>query len=71
MSIVNEREPVPLAFLNKRSEGVHVPQATTFNWKLQLTGGIERPRFLVFGFQTGRGADQTTNNAVSMLMVLT
>lgn len=63
LSIVNEREPVPLAFLNKRSESVHVPQATTFNWKLQLTGGIERPRFLVFGFQTGRGADQTTNNA--------
>lgn len=62
-AIIKAREPVPLAFLNKRSETINVPQATTFNWKLQLTGGIERPRFIIIAFQTGRGADQTTNNA--------
>lgn len=62
LDVINTKEPVPLAFLNKRCEVLAVPRATTFNWKLQLSGGIERPRFLVFGFQTGRGANQTTNS---------
>jgi len=63
MTIIQDKESVLLAFLNKRSESITVPQATTFTWKLQLTGGIERPRLIVIAFQTGRGADQTTNNA--------
>lgn len=62
LDVINNKEPITLAFLNKRSETISVPQATTFNWKLQLSGGIERPRFLVFGFQTARGANQTTNS---------
>ena len=63
LGIIKNRESVSLAFLNKRSETIAVNQANTFNWKLQLTGGIERPRFIIFAFQTGRGVDQTTNNA--------
>lgn len=63
MEVISTKEQIPLTFLNKRSETIVVPQATTFNWKLQMSGGIERPRFLVLGFQTGRGTDQTTNNA--------
>jgi len=30
---------------------------------LHLSRGIERPRDIVIAFQTGRGGDQTTNNA--------
>ena len=64
MEIIKEKEEIPLTFLNKRSEVIAVPAATTFNWKLQLSGGIERPRFLVFGFQVGRGVNQTSNAAM-------
>jgi hypothetical protein len=63
MTIIQDKESVPLAFLNKRSESIPVPQATIFSWKLQLTGGIERPRFIVVAFQTNRGVDQTSNSA--------
>ncbi len=63
LEVIKNKETVTLAFLNKRSESINVPQATIFNWKLQLAGGIERPRFIVFAFQTDRGANQTTNNA--------
>ena len=52
-----------MAFLNKRSESIIVPAATKFTWKLHLSGGIVRPRDIVIAFQTGRGGDQTTNNA--------
>jgi len=40
-----------------------LPAATKFTWKLHLSRGIERPRDIVIAFQTGRGGDQTTNNA--------
>jgi len=63
LKVIKNKETVTLAFLNKRSESINVPQATIFNWKLQLAGGIEHPRFIVFAFQTDRGANQTTNNA--------
>ena len=63
LSIIEDKEPVQLAFLNKRLESTNVPAAASFKWNLQLASGVERPRFIVVGFQTGRGADQTTNNA--------
>ena len=63
LEVTKNKETVTLAFLNERSESINVPQATIFNWKLQLAGGIERPRFIVVAFQTDRDANQTTNNA--------
>ena len=44
LSIIKDKEPVPMAFFNKRSESIIVPAATKFTWKLHLSGGIERPR---------------------------
>ena len=63
LSIIKDKEPVPMAFFNKRSESTIVPAATEFTWKLHLSGGIERPRGIVIAFQRGKGEDQTTNNA--------
>ena len=63
MSVITDKEPVPMALFNKRSESTIVPPATEFTWKLHLSGGIERPRGIVIAFQIGRGEDQTTNNA--------
>ena len=63
MKIIEEKEQVPIAFLNKRCESITVPTTTKFTWNLQLPGGIEHPRFIIIEFQTGRGNDQTTNNA--------
>ena len=63
LQVIRDKEAVPLAFLNKRLESTVVAQAATFDWKLQLAGGIECPRFIVAAFQTGRGGNQTVNNA--------
>ena len=62
-AIIKDKELVHMAFLNKRSESIIVPAATKFTWKLYLSGVIEKPRDIVIAFQTGRGGDQTTNNA--------
>ena len=63
-SFIDSKESVILAFLNKRCETISVPQTTRLNWKLQLSGGIERPRYLVVAFQTGLFADQTSNSTI-------
>jgi hypothetical protein len=63
IQIINDRIPAPLTFLNKKSDYIAVPAATTFTWKLQLTSDIERVRYIVVGFQTGRGVNQITNSA--------
>ena len=59
---IDSKESVILSFLNKRCENIAVPESTRLNWKLQLSGGIERPRYLVVAFQTARGANQLTNS---------
>jgi len=59
---IDSKDSVILSFLNKRCENIAVPESTKLNWKLQLSGGIERPRYLVVAFQTGRGENQLTNS---------
>ena len=59
---IDSKDSVILSFLNKRCENIAVPETTRLNWKLQLSGGIERPRYLVVAFQTARGASQLTNS---------
>ena len=61
-SFIDSKESVILAFLNKRCETISVPQTTRLNWKLQLSGGIERPRYLVVAFQTGLFNNQTSDS---------
>jgi hypothetical protein len=41
-----------------------VPQTQNFTWRLSVIGGIEKPRWIVIGFQTGRINNQEQNPAV-------
>jgi len=54
---------IDVAFLNKRTNSIAVPAATTFTWPLATTCGVERPRYIVILFQ-GAVANQATNSSV-------
>ena len=54
----------PLAFMNKKSENIMVPQATEFVWRLSIASGIEKPRYIVVGFQSPAANVGETNYAV-------
>ena len=54
----------PLSFMNKKSETFTVPQATEFSWRLSLASGIEKPRYIVVGFQSPAVNAAETNYAI-------
>jgi len=58
----NNYQFIDVAFLNKRTNAIAVPAATTFTWPLATTSGVERPRYIVIIFQ-GAIANQTTNSS--------
>jgi len=58
----NNSQFIDVAFLNKRTNSIAVPGATTFTWPLATTSGVERPRYIVILFQA-TPADKTFNSA--------
>jgi len=58
----NNSQFIDVAFLNKRTNSIAVPAATTFTWPLATTSGVERPRYIVILFQ-GAIANQTVNSS--------
>ena len=44
---IKDKMSFPLAFMNKKSENIIVPQATEFAWRLSIASGIEKPRYIV------------------------
>src|SRR2546426_2302511 len=61
---IKNKNSFPLAFMNKKSENVIVPQATEFAWRLSIASGIEKPRYIVVGFQSPAVNAAETNYAV-------
>jgi len=58
----NNSQFIDVAFLNKRTNSIAVPAATTFTWSLATTSGVERPKYIVIIFQ-GAVANQTVNSS--------
>jgi len=61
----NNSQFIDVAFLNRRTNSIAVPAATTFTWPLATTSGVERPRYIIIIFQAVQAApaDQTVNSA--------
>jgi len=58
----NNSQFIDVTFLNKRTNSIADPAATTFTWPLATTSGVERPRYIVILFQ-GAIANQQSNSA--------
>ena len=61
---ISNKVSFPLAFMNKKSENIIVPQATEFAWRLSIASGIEKPRYIVVGFQSPAANAIETNYAI-------
>ena len=62
--LVEEKVTIPLAFRARTIERTNVTQTQIFNWRLQVNGGVEKPRWVIIGFQTRRINTQQQNPAV-------
>jgi hypothetical protein len=63
-SIIEQKITLPLAFRARTSEQTTVTQTQNFTWRLSVTGGVEKPRWIIIGFQTDRIDTQQQNPAV-------
>jgi len=63
-SLVEQKVTIPLAFRVRTSEQIDVTQTQNFTWRLSVTGGVEKPRWINVGFQTNRINTQQQNPAV-------
>ena len=54
---------IPVAFRAMQGDFLAVPQSTTFDWRLTVKTGTEKPRWILVAFQTGRNNSQTANPA--------
>jgi hypothetical protein len=63
-SILDQKVVLPLAFRARTSEQISLTQTSAFTWRLSVTGGVEKPRWILIGFQTSRTDDQVQNPAV-------
>jgi hypothetical protein len=64
MKLVESRIDIPIAYRGIRCESNHVPQSTSSNWRLSVSTGTVRPRYIVVAFQTDRLNNQEKNASV-------
>lgn len=62
--LVDAGVSVPLAFRHWYCDQLVLATSTSNVWRLITTSAIEKPRYVVIGFQTARDADQKKNPAV-------
>jgi hypothetical protein len=63
-SLIEQKVTIPLAFRARTSEQTMVTQTQHFAWRLSVTGGVEKPRWIIIGFQTDKIDTQQQNPAV-------
>jgi hypothetical protein len=63
-SLIEQKAIIPIAFRARTSEQIAVTETQKFTWRLSVTGGVEKPRYIIVAFQTNRGDTQEQNPAV-------
>jgi hypothetical protein len=63
--IIINKTTIPIAFSARQSESTNVPQGVrTHEYRLSLGGGIEKPRWIIAGFQNDKSTTQFQNPSV-------
>ena len=62
-TLVEQKITLPLAFRARTSEQTMLTQTLNSTWRLSVIGGVEKPRWIIIGFQTARINTQQQNPA--------
>jgi len=63
-NIIEKKQTIPVAFPARTSESQIVPQARNFSWRTNVLSGVEKPRWIIVGFQTNKTQTQEQNPTV-------
>ena len=64
MQYIEQKVTIPIAFSARSCETTEVSENQNFNWRISVTGGAEKPRWIIIGFQTDKGNTQEQNPAL-------
>jgi hypothetical protein len=62
--LIEQKVTLPLAFRARTTEQTTLTQTQNYTWRLSVTGGVEKPRWIIIGFQTDKIDTQQQNPAV-------
>ena len=63
-NLIEQKVTIPLGFRARSCEQTTLAQTFNPTWRLSVTGGVEKPRWIIIGFQTSRIDTQLQNPAV-------
>ena len=64
-NIISSKQSIPVGFRARNSESFPINEnITDFKWNLSRSGGVEKPRWIIIGFQTNKNATQMQNPAL-------
>ena len=63
--IIKDKKTNPVTFSARTCESINVTQGVlNFDWRIAVSNGIEKPRWILIGFQTNRQTTQEQNPAL-------
>ena len=62
--LIEHKVTLPLAFRARTTEQTTLTQTQNYTWRLSVTGGVEKPRWIIIGFQTDKIDTQQQNPAI-------
>jgi hypothetical protein len=62
--VIKDKTKIPIAFCAHQCDTIAVPQSTTFSWRLTVKTGMEKPRWLIVAYQSGKSNNQQQNPAI-------
>ena len=61
---IENRSTLTIGYLNRQCESISVPSGTRLDWRLSVTAGAEKPRYIIVGLQNDRYNKQTKNTGL-------
>ena len=63
-SLIEQKVTIPIAFRARSCEQITLTQTQHHIWRFSVTGGVEKPRYIIIAFQTHNSDDQEQYPAV-------
>jgi hypothetical protein len=62
---ISKKSTISIGYLNRQCDSIPVTRGlSNFDWRLSVSAGAEKPRYIILAFQTEREGDQNKNTAI-------
>lgn len=70
MEKIEKKIKLDVVYRMRQSDTIAVTESTSFDWRLTVRSGLERPRYVVVAFQTGRGNRYKIHQSLTIVMLV-